>query len=57
MWWHRGRADELAERGPVVGGDRPGHPATWRSAMGLIRAEAGDTDAARDELLRLAAQR
>jgi hypothetical protein len=56
VWWHRGRAGELADAAQSWAATAPA-VATWRSALGLIRAEAGDTDAARDELLRLAAQR
>ncbi|HET8619733.1 MAG TPA: BTAD domain-containing putative transcriptional regulator [Acidimicrobiales bacterium] len=56
VWWHQGRAGELADAAQSWAATAPA-VATWRSALGLIRAEAGDTGAARDELLRLTAQR
>jgi DNA-binding SARP family transcriptional activator/tetratricopeptide (TPR) repeat protein len=56
VWWHQGRAGELADAAQSWALTAPA-AATWRSAAALTRAEAGDAGAARDELLRLTAHR
>ena len=56
VWWHQGRAGELADAAQSWALTAPA-AATWRGAAALTRAEAGDAGAARDELLRLTAQR
>jgi tetratricopeptide (TPR) repeat protein len=55
-WWHQGRTGELADAARSWATTVPAG-ATWLSAAALTRAEAGDTDAARDELLELTAHR
>ena len=56
VWWHQGRAGELADAARSWSLTAPA-VATWRAAVALTRAEAGDKDDARDELARLTAQR